>query len=101
AVAHGAEPAPPHAPSCVVARDREEELISFARAVRVAAASREPIPLDRMAIVVQQRLPYVYLAREVFRSARIPCQMFDALPLAAEPFAAAVDVLCSFVSANF
>jgi RecB family exonuclease len=54
-----------------------------------------------MAIVVRQRLPYVYLAREVFRSAGVPCQMFDALPLAAEPYAAALDLLFSFVSADF
>ena len=54
-----------------------------------------------MAIVVRQRLPYVYLAREVFRSAGVPCQMFDALPLAAEPYAAALDLVFSFVSANF
>ena len=87
--------------TCYVARDREEELITFARAVRTTATSSEAAPLDRMAIVVQQRLPYVYLAREVFRSARIPCQMFDALPLGAEPFAAALDLLFSFVSANF
>src|SRR5258706_228045 len=60
-----------------------------------------PPAFDRIAIVVRQRLPYVYLAQEVFRSQGIPCQMFDALPLAAEPYAAAVDLLFSFVSANF
>jgi RecB family exonuclease len=54
-----------------------------------------------MALVVRQRLPYAYLATDVFRSAGIPCQMFDALPLAAEPYAAALDVVFSFVSANF
>jgi len=84
----------------VVARDREEEVIGFARWVREAAGTGAPI-LDRTALVVRQRLPYVYLARDVFRSAGIPCQMFDALPLAAEPYAAVVDVLFSCVSANF
>ena len=54
-----------------------------------------------MALVVRQPLPYVYVAREVLRSAGIPCQMFDALPLAAEPYAAALDLVVSCVSANF
>ena len=84
-----------------VARDREEEVAGFARWVRAEAGQADAPLLDRIAIVVRQRLPYVYLAREVFRSAGIPCQMFDALPLAAEPYAAAVDLLFSFVSANF
>src|SRR6185503_2785705 len=84
-----------------VARDREDEVTSFARQVRANACGPEPPPLDRIAIVVRQRLPYVYLAQEVFRSQGIPCQMFDALPLAAEPYAAAVDLVFSFISANF
>ena len=83
-----------------VARDREEEIVDFARCVRNEIA-REGGVLDRTAIVVRQRLPYVYLAREVFRSTGVPCQMFDALPLAAEPYAAAVDLVFSCVSANF
>ena len=82
-------------------RDREEELAAFARGVREAASDAGSSSLDRFALVVRQRLPYVYLAREVFRSSGVPCQMFDALPLAAEPYAAAVDLLFSFVSANF
>ena len=88
------------AASCIVARDREEELADFARRVREFAAETGS-HLDRFALVVRQRLPYVYLARDVFRSAGVPCQMFDALPLAAEPYAAAVDLVFSFVSANF
>ncbi len=83
------------------ARDREEEVAGFARWVRGARRAGNVPVLDRIALVVRQRLPYVYLAREVFRSAGIPCQMFDALPLAAEPYAAALDVLFSFVSASF
>ena len=84
----------------IVTRDREEEIIEFARRVRDEAASDGGI-LDRSALVVRQRLPYVYLAREVLRSTGVPFQMFDALPLAAEPYAAVVDVLFSCVSANF
>jgi len=89
------------AASLHIARDREEEVAAFARLVRAEAGEAGSPALDRMAIVVRQRLPYVYLAREVFRSAGVPCQMFDALPLAAEPYAAALDVVFSFVSANF
>jgi RecB family exonuclease len=82
------------------ARDREEEVASFARRVKAAARSGAIASLDRVALVVKQPLPYVYLAREVLRSAGIPCQMFDALPLAAEPYAAALDLVFSCVSAN-
>jgi RecB family exonuclease/inactivated superfamily I helicase len=82
------------------ARDREEEVAVFARRVkqeaRTAGAS-----LDRVALVVQQPLPYVYVAREVLRAAGIPCQLFDALPLAAEPFSAALDLVFSAVSSSF
>ena len=85
----------------LLARDREDEVAAFARWVRAEAEKPDPPPLDRVAFVVRQRLPYAYLAREVFRSAGIPYQMFDTLPLAAEPYAAAVDLLFSFVSANF
>ena len=83
------------------ARDREEEVAGFARWVRSLARAGDIPMLDRTALVVRQRLPYAYLARDVFRSAGVPCQMFDALPLAAEPYAAALDMLFSFVSANF
>jgi nucleotide-binding universal stress UspA family protein len=37
----------------------------------------------------------------LFRAIGVPCQMFDALPLAAEPYAAVVDAVFSCVSANF
>ncbi|HTL27239.1 MAG TPA: PD-(D/E)XK nuclease family protein [Burkholderiales bacterium] len=43
----------------------------------------------------------MYVAREVLRSAGVPCQMFDALPLAAEPLAAALDLVLSCASADF
>src|SRR5262249_20680562 len=86
--------------TCVVSRDREDEVIGFARRVREEAAASASV-LDRTAIVVRQRLAYVYLAREVFRCTGIPYQMFDALPLAAEPYAAVVDLIFSCVSSNF
>jgi RecB family exonuclease len=58
-------------------------------------------PLDRTAIVFQRPLPYLYLVRQVFEDARIPCQALDSLPLAAEPFAAAVDLIFSALAAGF
>lgn len=84
-----------------VSRDREEEVAGFARRVRQMARTGEHAVLDRMALVVQRPLPYVYIAREVLRSAGIPCQTFDALPLAAEPYAAALDLVFSFISSGF
>jgi len=83
------------------ARDREEEVAAFARWVRHAIRAGDVSALDRMALVVRQPLPYVYVAREVLRSGGVPCQMFDALPLGAEPYAAALDLVVSCVSANF
>ncbi|HTM02032.1 MAG TPA: PD-(D/E)XK nuclease family protein [Vicinamibacterales bacterium] len=82
------------------ARDREEEVALFARRVKHDARVHGAAP-DRRALVVQQPLPYVYVARDVLRAAGIPCQMFDALPLAAEPFSAALDLAFSAVSSNF
>jgi RecB family exonuclease len=84
-----------------LARDREEEVAGFARWVKQSARTGERRDLDRTALVVRQPLPYVYVAREVLRSAGIPCQLFDALPLAGEPYAAALDLVFSFVSTNF
>ena len=76
-----------------VSRDREEELADVARDVK-----RRGIPrLDRCAIVFQRPLPYLYLARHVFADAQVPYETLDALPLATEPFAAAVDVVFSFL----
>jgi RecB family exonuclease len=83
------------------ARDREEEVAGFARWARHAVRHGEVSALDRMALIVRQPLPYVYVARDILRSGGIPCQMFDALPLAAEPYAAALDLVVSCVSANF
>lgn len=76
-----------------VSRDREEELRQVARVVRTEAGSGN---LTRpMAVVFHRPLPYLYLAQHVFTDARIPYQTFDALPLAAEPYAALVDVTLS------
>jgi RecB family exonuclease len=82
------------APRWFVCRDREEEL---ADVVRLVSASEAP---DRVAVVFQRPLPYLYLARPVFGAARLPYRALDALPLAAEPFAAALDAVFAFLLAE-
>ena len=82
-----------------VCRDREEELAEFARALKSHPGRQTP--LGRTAIVFQRPLPYLYLARQVFEDARIPYQALDSLPLAAEPFAAAIDLIFTAVAADF
>jgi hypothetical protein len=81
-----------------VCRDREEELAEFVRALKSAPRAT---PLGRTAVVFQRPLPYLYLARQVFQDAQVPYQALDALPLAAEPFAAAVDLVFSASAADF
>ena len=83
------------------ARDREEEVAGFARHVKAAVRRGELSSPNRAAFIVRRPLPYVYVAREVMRSGGVACQTFDALPLAAEPYAAALDLVLSCVSANF
>ena len=80
----------------IVCRDREEELVDVAR----TAKRRTDSSLDRTAVVFQRPLPYLYLARQVFPDAEIPYQALDARPLAAEPFAAALDLVFSFAIAE-
>jgi RecB family exonuclease len=92
---------PPGSGVAHVSRDREEEVAGFARRVRAAARRPGAPRLERFALVVRRLLPYVYVGREVLRSAAVPCQMFDALPLAAEPFAAALDLVFTCISGNF
>ena len=89
--------APSDAQPFTVSRDREDELSSIAAAVKTTG----PSDLDRRAVVFKRPLPYVYLARDVFADAGIPYQTFDALPLAAEPYAAALDLVFEFVTSNF
>ncbi len=74
-----------------VSRDREEELVALVRAT--------PGEADRVAVVFQRPLPYLYLARSVFADAGRPYQALDSLPLAGEPFAGALDVVFAFVVA--
>ena len=89
------------APLHFLSRDREEELANVARWIKQrarAASTEEPPSLHRTAVVFQRPLPYLYLARHVFESARIPYQAIDSLPLAGEPFAAALDLIFAALS---
>ena len=105
------EPAPRRAPAIVVPdaggdrpyfvwRDREEELRAIARRVRraVAAGARPPASA---AVVVRRPLPYVYLAPSVCGALDLPVRTGDALPLAVEPYAAAVDLVLAFAAGRF
>ncbi len=79
-----------------LSRDREEELVTVARRVSAGA-----VDLDRVAVVFERPLPYVYLAPEVFGRSALPYQTADATPLAAEPVVAALDVIIEFASSQF
>ena len=92
-----ASPGSAAAPRAFVLRDREEELAHIARTLK----RERRAPLDRTGVVFQRPLPYLYLARQVFEDARLPWQALDSLPLAAEPFAAAVDLVFSVLAADF
>jgi RecB family exonuclease len=82
-----------------LSRDREEELVEFARYVKLRGTP--PSDLNRMAIAFQRPLPYLYLARQVFADADLPYQTLDSLPLAGEPFSAVVDLVFSAIAADF
>ena len=85
-----------------VSRDRESELAEAIRAIRQRrrAEGADVHRLDRTAIVFRRPLPYLYPARELFASAGVPFQCDDSLPLAAEPVAAAVDLVLAFVASQ-
>ena len=93
-------PDPPAGPPCFAWRDREEELRGIARQVRrsVLAGGRPP---STAAVVVQRPLPYLYLAPSVFDEAGLPVRAGDSLPLAVEPYAAAVDLVVTFAASGF
>lgn len=78
-------------------RDREEELLGVARRIKRDRTE----PLARTAIVFRRPLPYIYLAQTVLESSGLPYYALDALPLAAEPYASAVDLVFSFVTSGF
>jgi len=82
-------------------RDREEELEGVARRLKADRRSGRAVQLEKTALVVARPLPYLYLARDVFQGAGVPFEALDTLPLAAEPYAAAVDIAMECVAAGF
>jgi RecB family exonuclease len=88
-------------PDAFVFRDREEELRAIARRLKADARHGHLADLRRCALIVQRPLPYLYLARSVFGDAGVPFETRDTLPLAAEPYAAAVDLALDAVSADY
>ncbi len=101
AVAPPALAVPPGDALCFSSRDREDELSDVVRRIRALHHRHPDVPLDRTAVVVRRPLPYVYLAAAVFASGGVPVQLRDALPLAAEPFAAALDLVFTAVATRF
>lgn len=91
------------APVAFSYRDREEELAAVARRLKADRRSggADVVPLHRTALVVRQPLPYLYVARDIFADAGVPFEALDTLPLAAEPYAAALDVVLESVAADF
>ena len=87
-----------------VSRDREEELGDLVRWLKGRLASTHeqvhPPPLDRMGVIYQRPLPYLYLARQVLTDGHLPYQALDALPLSAEPAAAVIDVILSVLASE-
>lgn len=81
-------------------RDREEELVALARRFTDPALGGS-MAARRTAIVYKRPLPYLYLAPETLGRAGITCQTYDALPLAAEPLVAAVDLVLDAVETRF
>jgi RecB family exonuclease len=78
-------------------RDREEELIAISRRLMTAPLMNA----DRVAVVFKRPLPYLYLAGDTLGAAGLPFVVADALPLAAEPVVAAVDLVLDAVESDF
>jgi RecB family exonuclease len=83
-------------------RDREEELVAVAQYVKAVRRTLDaPPPLDQVAVVYKRPLPYLYLAGGTLGAAGLPFQTADALPLAGEPYVAAVDLAIECAEASF
>ena len=85
------------APLWLTFRDREEELADVARSVGAV----DPAVHERVAVVFKRPLPYLYLAPSTLGASGLPWQTSASLPLAAEPMAAAVDLVLDFVETDF
>ena len=86
-------------PHCYfISRDREEEVSAVAR--RVKTRRREPAK-GAVGVVFQRPLPYLYLAERIFGAAAVTFETHHGLPLAAEPYAAFVDLVLETVLSGF
>lgn len=73
----------------IACRDRDEEVLAYARRVK----ARQPLAPHASALVYRRPLPYLYAAQHLLRACGIPYQSSGTLPLAAEPWAAGLDLL--------
>ena len=80
----------------IACRDRDEEVIAYARRLKTIGA--DP---STCALVYRRPLPYLYAAQHVMAAAGIPYQSSATLPLAAEPWAAALDLLMDAALSGF
>ncbi len=81
----------------IACRDREEEVIAYARRAKALAAH----DATTSALVFRRPLPYLYVARHVLDAAGIPFDASATLPLAAEPWAASLDLLMDVALSGF
>lgn len=81
----------------IACRDRDEEVLSYARRVK----SLQPVDASSSALVHRRPLPYLYAAQFLLGSAGIPYQSSGTLPLAAEPWAAGLDLLMDAALSGF
>jgi RecB family exonuclease len=82
-------------------RDREDEVADVVRRIKsLRRGGALTGPLHRTGVVFARPLPYLYLARTTLASAGVPYQCDDALPLAGEPVAAALDLVLDVISSG-
>ena len=87
-----------------VRRDREDELLEVARALLSGHRAPGAVETDAAAdtaVVFQRPLPYLYLAHQVLPRAGAAFQTRASFPLAAEPYAAALDLVIEFVRTGY
>jgi RecB family exonuclease len=94
------DPAGPRDVPLSLCRDREEELRTVARHIRARAEANGGALPGATAVVFHRPLPYLYLAQQVMTDARVPYRAADALPLAAEPYAALLDLAMAVARTN-
>lgn len=81
----------------IACRDREEEVLACARRIKALA----PADASSHAIVYRRPLPYLYAAQAVLDASGISYQSSGTLPLAAEPWAAGLDLLMDAALSGF